>query len=232
MVDVGNALDPYVPCVTTAMHFDPAAIASVSAPTAFAVALPQVMGDAQALTRLVAGDESALSDIYDRHSAAVLGLAVRMMNDRSLAEDIVQETFVGLWKHAARFDPERASLRTWILVIARNRAIDHIRRRRMATVSLDNDNGIADAVSPAPDVWPAVAERLDAEIVKRALASLPEVQRRSIELAYFGGMTQHEIAAVTGVPLGTVKSRVRLGLRRLRELLALDLEDDFAGKAA
>lgn len=187
--------------------------------------------DAATLAGVAAGDASALSDIYDRHSSAVFGLAIHMTRDRGLAEDIVQETFVGLWRHAAEFDPDRASLRAWIMSIAHNGAIDIIRRRRGLTVSLDSEEGVMNALPPSADVWPCVVERHDAVVVRNALATLPENQRRSIELAYFRGMTQQEIAVETGAPLGTVKGRVRLGLVRLRDLLATDFEDEVAAAA-
>ncbi len=158
--------------------------------------------DAIDLQRIITGDSGGLTDLYDRHSAGIFGLALRITNDRSMAEDVVQEAFVSVWKNAARFDPARGSGRTWILVM-----------------SLDGEDGLPVWAPAGPDVWPEVSQRLDRAAVQLALAALPEVQRRSIELAYFGGLTQEEIAVATGAPLGTVKSRVRLGLLRLRKSL-------------
>ncbi len=175
--------------------------------------------DAIDLQRITTGDSGGLTDLYDRHSAGIFGLALRITNDRSMAEDVVQEAFVSVWKNAARFDPARGSGRTWILAITHHRAIDAVRRRRGLVMSLDGEDGLPVWAPAGPDVWPEVSQRLDRAAVQLALAALPEVQRRSIELAYFGGLTQEEIAVATGAPLGTVKSRVRLGLLRLRKSL-------------
>lgn len=177
--------------------------------------------DAVDLQRIAAGDSGGVADIYDRHSAVVFGLAMRIANDRAIAEDVVQETFVSVWRCASGFDPAKASARTWILTIAHHRAVDAVRRRRRPVISLNGDEDGAPVWAPAgPDVWPEVCARLDGAAVRLALAELPHVQRRTIELAYFGGMTQQEIAETTGAPLGTVKSRVRLGLSGLRRSLS------------
>ena len=181
--------------------------------------------DSADLRRIVAADAGGLGDLYDRHSALVFGLALRVTNDHGLAEDVVQETFMSVWQGAASFDPTKASARTWILTIAHRRAVDAVRRRRRPVVSLDLNDADAPLRLPAvPDLWTEVSPRLDRVTVQVALAKLPEAQRLSLELAYFKGLTQHEIAAATGVPLGTVKGRVRLGLVRLRELLSADDE--------
>lgn len=188
-------------------------------------------GESDVLARVAACDPEAVAELYDDHSPAIFGLALRITKDRALAEDVTQETFVCIWTYAARFDAARGSVRTWIMAIAHNRAVDAVRRRRAAVLSLDDDNAAASMVPSCPDVWPEVSARFDAATVKRAFASLPESQRRSLELAYFGGLTQSEIAAATGVPLGTVKGRVRLGLASLRALLRQEYEGDFANAA-
>lgn len=203
----------------------------VHEPTQVASAAPvrRSSSDAADLQRIVAGDTGGVSDLYDRHSALVFGLALRVTNDHGLAEDVVQETFVNVWQGASSFDPTKASARTWILTIAHRRAVDAVRRRRRPVLSLDINDADAPMRLPAvPDVWTEISPRLDRVTVQVALAKLPEAQRLSLELAYFNGLTQQEIAAATGVRLGTVKGRVRLGLVRLRELLSADVEHEPA----
>jgi RNA polymerase sigma-70 factor (ECF subfamily) len=174
--------------------------------------------DEELVARLAAGvDEAALSELYDRYQAAMYGLAMRITNDAALAQDAVQEAFVGIWRNAARYAEGRASVRTWMLSIAHHRAIDIVRRRR-ATSPLPEFDEINEALT-TPDVWPEVARAADAAEVRRAIATLPEAQSQAIQLAYFSGLTQTEIAEREQIPLGTVKSRVRLGLAALRREL-------------
>ena len=148
------------------------------------------------------------------------GLALRITNDPMLAQDVVQEAFLGVWRNASRFEVGKASGRTWIMSITHHRAIDALRRRR-PTVELPEPEMPPPAVLTMPDVWDEVSGRLDTATIRAAMALLSDVQRDAIELAYFGGLTQQEIAARTGAPLGTVKSRVRLGLLALRDELGL-----------
>jgi RNA polymerase sigma-70 factor (ECF subfamily) len=143
------------------------------------------------------------------------GLATRITNDTALAQDVVQDAFVGIWRNAARFSASRASARTWILSITHHRAIDALRRRRPAVELPDPDMPPPPALV-MPDIWGEVEGRLDAEQIRAAMSALSPVQREAIELAYFAGLTQQEIADRTNSPLGTVKSRVRLGLLALR----------------
>jgi RNA polymerase sigma-70 factor, ECF subfamily len=174
--------------------------------------------DEELLGRLASGvDDAALSELYDRYQAQMYGLAMRITNDAALAQDAVQEAFVGVWRNASRYAQARASVRTWMLSITHHRAIDIVRRRR-ATSPLPEVEDTTEALT-TPDVWPEVARASDAAAVRDALAGLPGGQRQAIELAYFGGLTQTEIAARESVPLGTVKSRVRLGLVSLRKAL-------------
>jgi RNA polymerase sigma-70 factor (ECF subfamily) len=174
--------------------------------------------DEALLERLAAGtDEAALSELYDRYQAQMYGLAMRITRDAALAQDAVQEAFMGVWRHAARYAAGRSSARTWILSITHHRAIDLVRRRR-ATTALPDTEETPGALT-APDVWPEVARAADAAAIRAALGTLPEEQRQVIELAYFEGLTQVEIAGRTGAPLGTVKSRSRLGLATLRRAL-------------
>lgn len=174
--------------------------------------------DEALLERLAAGaDERALSDLYDRYQAQMYGLALRITKDPALAQDAVQEAFVGVWRNAAKYAAGRSTVRTWMLSIAHHRAIDIVRRRRPTTVLPEIET--ADAALRAPDVWPEVAQALDRQTVAAALTGLPNAQREAIQLAYFEGLTQAEIAERTGTPLGTVKSRVRLGLLAMRREL-------------
>ena len=174
--------------------------------------------DEALLQRLARGtDDQALSELYDRYQGLMYGLALRITRDPALAQDAVQEAFVGVWRNASRYSGSKASVRTWILSIAHHRAIDVIRRRR-ATSPIPEDDAPGAAFT-TPDVWPEVAQAMDADAVRRALGALPEAQRQAIEMAYFAGLTQTEISDRTGAPLGTVKSRVRLGLIQLRREL-------------
>jgi len=173
----------------------------------------------EALVRRVAtdGDVEALSLLFDRYQAQMYGLAMRITNDAGTAQDAVQEAFVGIWRNAARYLDTRASVRTWMLSITHHRSIDLVRRRR-SNVPLPEGEATDEALT-APDVWPEVARAADAAAVRSALTRLSAEQREAIELAYFGGLTQAEIASRVGAPLGTIKSRVRLGLIQLRRQL-------------
>jgi len=177
-----------------------------------------VVTDEQLVGRLAAGpDAAALSELYDRYQAAMYGLAMRITNDAALAQDAVQEAFVGVWRNASRYAEGKASVRTWMLSIAHHRAIDIVRRRR-PTSQLPEIDDLNEALM-TPDVWPEVSRAADAQAVRRAVGTLPDAQRQAIELAYFSGLTQTEIADRMGTPLGTVKSRTRLGLAALRRAL-------------
>jgi len=177
--------------------------------------------DEALLERLAAGvDEAALSELYDRYQAQMYGLAMRITRDAALAQDAVQEAFVGVWRNAARYAVGRSSVRTWVLSITHHRAIDIVRRRR-PTSDLPNTDTL-DTALVAPDVWGEVARALDRDTVRGVIGLLPTAQREAIELAYFEGLTQAEIAERTGAPLGTVKSRVRLGLQQMRRALEGD----------
>ncbi|MDQ3407664.1 MAG: sigma-70 family RNA polymerase sigma factor [Chloroflexota bacterium] len=177
--------------------------------------------DEMLIEGVAAGEHDALSALYDRYQGLMYGMATKITRDGSLAQDVVQDAFVGIWKNAARYSSERASARTWILSITHHRAVDIVRRRR-PTSELPEVEGPARTPDQLVlgDIWPEVAERLDATTVRGALESLPAAQRQAIELAYFGGLTQQEIASRTETPLGTVKSRVRLGLLQMRRVLS------------
>ena len=174
--------------------------------------------DEDLLEAAARGATDAIGQLYDRYQGLMYGLATRITNDAALAQDVVQEAFVGIWRNAARFQADRASARTWILSITHHRAIDAVRRRRPVGTLPEPEMPPPPALV-RPDLWGEIAGRLDADAVRGALATLSAVQRQAIELAYFGGLTQEEIAARTDAPLGTVKSRVRLGLLALRSEL-------------
>ena len=197
--------------------------------------------DEAALVRAVAsGSEEAFAALYDRHVHGVHAVAVRLSGDRGLAEEVVQETFLALWNRAELFDPALASLSTWLRSIARNRTVDRLRAkgRRPTLVSLgspgdpdEGDQGLdrlpADAAvigGAAPDVGPEAAVEAASvrAVIAAALATMPEVERNVIVLAYREGLTQQEIAERLDWPLGTVKTRTRRALARLRELLEVD----------
>lgn len=174
--------------------------------------------DRAALLRIADGELAALEDLYDRYKTMAYSIAYRITNDATLAEDVVQDAFLGAWRNAARYVEGRGSVKTWLLSIVHHRAIDAIRRRRPTTELPDAEMPTPAALT-LPDVWAEVSAGLDATMVRSALDSLSDVQREALELAYFGGLTQGEIAERTGTPLGTVKSRMRLGLLAMRRSL-------------
>lgn len=182
---------------------------------------PSAVDDADraVLARLADGELDALGDLYDRYKTMAFSIAYRITNDATLAEDVVQDAFLGVWRNAARYVEGRGSVKTWLLAIVHHRAIDAIRRRRPTTELPDTTGAAVPANLTLPDIWAEVAAELDAETVRGAIAELSDVQREAIELAYFGGLTQQEIAERTGTPLGTVKSRMRLGLLAMRRSL-------------
>ena len=179
----------------------------------------------EALVALVArADDEALAELYDRFGALAFGLARRVLRDAALAEDAVQEAFIAVWRSASRFSAQRSSARAWILMLVHRRAVDLVRsseRRRAEPLPEDADRVDGQVSEPDDLVW----LRLQRERVTQALAQLPDPQREALELAYFGGFTQSELADRLGEPLGTIKSRMHSGLARLRGLL----DDDDRG---
>lgn len=172
----------------------------------------------EALVALVArGDETALAELYDRVSGIAYGLALRVLRDERLAEDAVQEGFLGVWRTAAAFRAERAKASTWILTLVHRRAVDLVRReeRRRAEPLTDDIGAQGTTEGTEEAAW----LHFERERVQAALRQLPDVQREALELAYYGGFSQSELADRLGVPLGTIKSRMFAGLARLRELL-------------
>jgi RNA polymerase sigma-70 factor (ECF subfamily) len=173
----------------------------------------------EALVALVArGDEDALAELYDRVGRIAYGLALRILRDERHAEDAVQEAFLQVWRSAATFRPERAKASTWILTLVHRRAVDLVRREERRQADPLTDDAAA-TVEGAEQTDEAAWLRFERERVQTALKQLPDNQREALELAYYGGFSQSELAERLGVPLGTIKSRMFAGLARLRELL-------------
>jgi RNA polymerase sigma-70 factor (ECF subfamily) len=179
----------------------------------------------EAIVALAArGEEAALAELYDRFGRVAYGLALRIVRDPALAEDAVQEAFLTVWRSAARFSPERAKASTWILTFVHRRAVDLVRREERRRAEPLPDEEAASAPATEEVAW----LRLERERVQAALRALPDQQRETLELAYYGGFTQSELADRLGQPLGTIKSRMFAGLGRLRELLEEPLHESGA----
>jgi RNA polymerase sigma-70 factor (ECF subfamily) len=176
--------------------------------------------DALLAQRIRSGDRTALGELYDRYASLALATALRVVADRQLAEDLVHDAFVATWQKIERFDPERGSLRAWLLTIVRNRALDRVRgtRASIEVGAADDQSLLRTGANPT---WEAAIARRSAAELRGALLELPSEQREAIELAYFGGRTYREIAVLTGVPLGTANGRLRLALAKLRDALSL-----------
>jgi RNA polymerase sigma factor (sigma-70 family) len=172
--------------------------------------------DEELLAAISTGDERALADLYDRFGRVAYGLALRIIRDPTLAQDAVQDAFLGAWRTAASFDPGRGNAQTWLLTLVHRRAVDVVRREERRRADLLADETPA-AETASTDEEAQIREQRRA--VQAALARLPADQREALELSYYGGLTQAELAERLGIPLGTVKSRVFAGLGRLRDLL-------------
>jgi len=187
------------------------------APTVWAMHVP----DNELLVGVAAGDRTAFAAFYDRHSSAVFGLLVKMLPQRGDAEDVLQETFLQVWRQAGRFDPTRSSPFGWLVMLARSRAMDRLRRKAANPTSDPPDRPVL------PDAESASERNEFAVRIRRALALLPAEQRAAIDLAFYGGLTYEEVADRQGIPVGTAKTRIRLGMHRLRNLLS-DLTEDMS----
>ena len=177
------------------------------------------LADEELMQRAGRGDATAFSLIYDRHGTAAYSLAYRMCGRKGAAEDVVQDAFLSVWRAGARYDPNRGSVRTWVLGIVHNRAIDALRRATVHDSRRASDEGIEERFAATDRTDVEAVRRGDAVQVRNALEVLPPDQLRVIELAYFGGFTHSEIAEMLETPLGTVKGRMRLGLEKLRTVL-------------
>lgn len=189
--------------------------------------------DAALVAQVTRGDTRALAELYDRYHRQANSLARRICADEGLAEDVVQEVFLALWRDPGRFDPHRGAFGTWLLTLVHHKSVDAVRResairRRTVPASDDGDEWSA---PPGPGADTAAIGAVVAGQVRDALGSLPTEQRQALTLAYFGGYTQREVAALIGVPLGTVKSRMFTGVQKLRGLLGPLLADPL-GEAA
>jgi RNA polymerase sigma-70 factor (ECF subfamily) len=179
--------------------------------------------DEQLIEAVAAGDEAALGVLYDRYAKAVFSLAARITRDQSTAEEITQEVFLRLWRNAATYSAARGRFASWLLSVTHHLAVDQLRRRQarpQAVASIDDlvVQGLPDTRADVEEETWLVERR---ELIQKAMAQLPPAQRQVIELAYFGGLTHVEIATRLGDPLGTVKTRMRLGVQKLRELLQM-----------
>lgn len=175
--------------------------------------------DEQLLIAIQERDETAIATLYDRYGGVAFGLAFRILSDRTAAEDVVQDAYLSVWRRAVSFEVGRGSVRTWLLSIVHHRAIDRLRgtagRARHDAPLEDHEHTLS-----VEDPWREVALRVQRDVLQRSLNTLPNEQRVAIEMAYFSGYTQQEIATTMHVPVGTVKGRLRIGLQKLRVLLA------------
>ena len=177
---------------------------------------------ADLLVRVAAGDQTAFDELYDLLSPRVFALILRVLVNRSQSEEVLQEVFLEVWQSAGRFAPNKGQGRTWVLTIAHRRAVDRVRASQ-SSADRDTRIGIRDLADARDVVADTVESQLDGELVVSALAALPEAQQEALILAYYGGYSQSEIAALTGSPLGTIKTRMRDALTRLRTELGVIL---------
>jgi RNA polymerase sigma-70 factor, ECF subfamily len=182
---------------------------------------PASTPDQELVARVAKGDSSALDELYQRHARPVYSLVLHIVRDPSTAEDVTQEVFLKLWRQSESYRPERGALSSWLLSVAHNRAIDVVRRRRLREeYRLPETQDVGDLVADGvldPGEAAGIADM--AVIVRRALQQIPDAQRQAIEMAFFQGKTHVEISEELGEPLGTAKTRIRLGMRKLRTLL-------------
>jgi RNA polymerase sigma-70 factor (ECF subfamily) len=192
-----------------------------------------VSTDAELVARLAARDGTALDVLYTRYGRPAYSLAYRITSDQGFAEDVVQEVFLALWRDPSRFDAGRGGFASWLLSMTHHKAVDAVRReeslrRRRAAATEETVATLEDA-GQSPSVDEEVWSVLRGERVREALRELPDAQRRALALAYFGGFTQREVAALTDTPLGTVKTRMLAGMRKMRDALGGGLLEDGAG---
>ena len=182
---------------------------------------PRALADEDLMQLMRGGNPRAFEAIYERHSGAAFSLAYRMVGRGNVAEDVVQEAFLSIWRSGARYERARGSVRTWVLGIVHHRAIDQLRRSSVHSKRRASDEGLEDRLEAGERTDVEVARRDEAQAIRSAMETLPPEQSHVIELAYFGGFTHTEIAEILETPVGTVKGRMRLGLQKLRDRLAL-----------
>jgi RNA polymerase sigma-70 factor, ECF subfamily len=171
------------------------------------------------VSQVVQEDESALAQLYDARSPLVYGLALRILGDAGAAEEVTLDVYLQVWKQANRFDPVRGPVSTWLMTMARSRAIDKLRGKAQELSQAENLEAIAETRSENPDPEQSAAVTQQQARVRKTLSTLGEEQRHAIELAFFNGLSQNEIALKLNEPLGTIKTRIRNGMLKLRELL-------------
>jgi RNA polymerase sigma-70 factor, ECF subfamily len=186
------------------------------------------LADEEVMQLVGEGDPRAFELLYDRHGSAAFSLAYRMVGDRVAAEDISQEAFLSIWRSRMRYDSARGSVRTWVLGIVHNRAIDALRRGSVHERRREEFEGVEERHESPERTDVEAARREEARSVRSALDTLPVDQRRTIELAYFGGFSHSQIAELLDEPIGTIKGRMRLGLGKLRDQLADLAAGEFA----
>jgi RNA polymerase sigma-70 factor (ECF subfamily) len=177
------------------------------------------LADEELMLLVGEGDARAFEQIFDRHASVAYSLARRICRQQALAEDAVQEAFMSLWRNAGRFDRGRGGVRSWLLCVVHNRTIDALRRARVYDGRVVHDEELMQRIAAAELTDVEVLRRCDARQLRDALDQLPAGQRRAIELSYYAGVSHHQIAELLGLPTGTVKGRIRLGLQKLRALL-------------
>jgi RNA polymerase sigma-70 factor (ECF subfamily) len=180
-----------------------------------------VVGDAEMISRIRAGDRRAVGDLYERFRLPTFALARRILADDVLAEDVLQDVFLSIWRDPGVYDDARGSVMSWLLAVVHHKAVDAVRReesQRRRRTRAEEDHALREPVA-ARDAEEEVWLRVVADQVRTALGGLPSSQREALTLAYYGGYTQREVAALTSTPLGTVKTRMLAGMRRLREEL-------------
>ena len=179
----------------------------------------RTLADEDLMQLMRRGDPRAFEAVYERHSGAAFSLAYRMVGRGNVAEDVVQEAFLSIWRSGARYERARGSVRTWVLGIVHHRAIDQLRRSSVHSKRRASDEGIEERFESGERTDVEVARRDEAQAIRSAMETLPPEQSHVIELAYFGGFTHTEIAEILEMPVGTVKGRMRLGLAKLRDRL-------------
>lgn len=179
-----------------------------------ALAIPAWEDDASLIRRIRAGDQSAMAALYDARGSQAFGLAYNILGDRVSAEDAVQEAFLTVWRNASRLDERRGRVSSLLMTVVHHRSVDLLRKRRTQHARWDGD--VLERDSGDTPVIEQVSDAMSRDAVRRAVATLPDDQRRTVQLAYFDGLTHVEIAQAMGVPAGTVKSRLRLALERMR----------------
>ena len=175
--------------------------------------------DESSLRRLASGDQAAAARLYDRHARPLYSLILRILGSETEAEDVLQEVFAQAFRQASRYDARRGAVAAWLLTIARSRAIDHLRARRTRVEARTGEQTLGEMPDAQPDAASTMLDEERSRLVRQALGELPMLQRMAIELAYYEGLSHSEIAERLEQPLGTVKTRIRLGLLKLRDVL-------------